>query len=546
DTALFDMLDRKHRIYRQRSSQRVGIPIASGLVDGAVHRALQREKLKSNATALPGRAFADLETPDVARYGAVTEHMPPPNALHLRLLGRWGPPSAVVNADYDIVHLSENASRFLQFPEGEPTRNILRLAQPALRVGLRAALLAAEERGELVEVLGRAGENASEPEMLNLRVAPAGELAPGHFLILFGVDEPRGAQIVQAVAPLDIQAQAVVQQLEQQLARASSRLRETVEKYEVSSEELKSGNEELQAMNEELRSAGEELETGREEVQSVNEELTTLNAEFKERVEDLSRANSDLQNLMSATQIATVFLDRKLQITRYTPSAAPLFNLIAGDVGRPLSDLKQRLDYPELIADAEQVLRKLIPVEREMRADNRWLLARVLPYRTVEDYIAGVVLTFIDITDRKSFEVSLKASEEQFRRAIEDAPIPVIMQAEDGQVLQISKAWTELTGFRPEDVPTFEAWLNHAYGPGANVVREHMQRLFRGEVSALNAEFDIKTRDGTARHWVFSASAPGKLRDGRRFIVGMASDITERRLAEEQLRASLERLKLPP
>jgi len=672
-STLFAALDTKHRIYRQRPVPRVGLPVPRGSGDGALARVWQQhERLNIAAPTLPGSAFVAHRIPHLVRVGSEPSNLPTAHELYFRLLGPWGHPSALVNAEYDIVLLSENASRFLQMPGGEPTNNLLRLTRPSLRAVLRCALLNAEQRGEAVEVPRSTVELPAGPAVIDLRVVPAGELAPGYFLVMFSGHEPLRIAEGQAMpVACNVEAEAVVQQLEQQLARADARLQATIEQYEVANEELKASNEELQAMNEELRSAGEELETGREELQSVNEELSTLNAEFKSRVEELSRANSDLHNLMSATQIATVFLDRRLHIMRYTPSAVPLFNFISADIGRPISDLKQRLEYPELAGDAEQVLRTLLPVEREMRgSDNRWLLARVLPYRTVDDYIAGVVLTFIDITERRSFEGALRASEqrlqtladavpqiiwtndrdgravyfnrgwyeytgrsteesvgpgwqaivhaedmaravaqwqrvleagevfdceyrlrgsdgtyrwfigrnvptrdadgqvdgwfgtatdiddlkmaeasrraseEQFRRAIEDAPIPVIMQAEDGQVLQISKAWTDLTGFRPEDIPNFEAWLNRAYGPGADEVRAHMQELFKGEVSVLNADLEVSTREGNRRHWIFSASAPGTLRDGRRFIVGMVSDITERRHAEEQLRQSQERLRL--
>lgn len=547
DSLLFHALDKRHRIYRQRPVDRPGLLHSGTRQDSAVHRVLQQHvSMKHAMTVLPGQTLMAYQTPpaEVQALGAAAG-LPPAGELHLRLLGRWGPASVLVNGDHDIVHLSENATRFLRFPEGELTSNLLRLVQPVLRVDLRAALLAAEERGQPVEIMERTVALAGGPVVLALRVAPAGELAPGHFLVMFDAREASAADGAAATALVPtVDTQIVVEQLEQELARAGTRLRSTVEQYEVSTEELKASNEELQAMNEELHSAGEELESGREELQSVNEELTTLNNEFKNRVEELSRANSDLHNLMSATQIATVFLDRGLRIMRYTPSAAPLFNLIAGDLGRPISDLKQRLDYPELVADAEQVLRTLVPVDRETRADGRWLLAKVLPYRTVDDVIAGVVLTFVDITDRRSFEGALRESEEQFRRAIEDAPIPVIMQAEDGQVLQISKAWTALTGFPPEDVRTFDAWLGRAYGPGADRVRDHMRALFKGTVSVLDAELDVTTRDGAARHWIFSASAPGVLRDGRRFVIGMVSDITERRQAEARLWESREQLRL--
>ena len=155
-------------------------------------------------------------------------------------------------------------------------------------------------------------------------------------------------------------------------------------------------------MNEELRSATEELETSREELQSINEELTTVNHELKSKVDELGHANSDMLNLMDATAIATVFLDRELRIKRYTPSAVSLFNLIATDIGRPLADLSPRLAYGELGQDAQRVLQRLAPIEREVgQPGGRWYLARLLPYRTIEDRIAGVVLTFVDITERR-------------------------------------------------------------------------------------------------------------------------------------------------
>ena len=164
-------------------------------------------------------------------------------------------------------------------------------------------------------------------------------------------------------------------------------------------------------------------------------------------------------------------------------------------------------------------------------------LMQISPYRTIEDRIDGVVLAFMDITERQRVE-------EQFRRAIEAAPIPIIMQAEDGEVLQISRTWTELTGYTLADVPTFDAWLTRAYGEGADAVRNHMHELFKEEQRTLNVEFPIRTRNGDTRYWNFSASSPGTLRDGRRFIVGMAVDVTERKDAKKIFRDSTARLRL--
>ncbi len=190
-----------------------------------------------------------------------------------------------------------------------------------------------------------------------------------------------------------------------------------MEQYEAGTEELKASNEELQSMNEELRSATEELETSREELQSINEEPITVNQELKDKVDELAHANSDLQNLRGATAIATLFLDRDLRVMRFTDSAIPIFNLIPGDVGRPLSDLQQRIEYAELAEDAERVVGKLAPVERQVRgAGGAHYLARMLPYRTVEDRIAGVVLTLVDMTERQLAQEALRADVEELSR----------------------------------------------------------------------------------------------------------------------------------
>ena len=185
-------------------------------------------------------------------------------------------------------------------------------------------------------------------------------------------------------------------------------------------------------MNEELRSATEELETSKEELQSVNEELVTVNNELKSSVEDLSSTNTDLNNLMASTDIGTIFLNRQLRIHRFTPSALKIFNLLPSDLERPLADITHRLDYPDFLADAENVLEHLVFVEREVtrnlpEADGgevRWYLVRIAPYRTQEDRIAGVVATFIDISRRKRAEIKLRESEERIRLATRAARVP--------------------------------------------------------------------------------------------------------------------------
>jgi two-component system, chemotaxis family, CheB/CheR fusion protein len=546
-SALFSAVDKRHRIYVQCPAQRAGLPAPAGA--GTLQRALEAQERAHGGPVLPGRAFVGepSSTGPVGTELARSEEGVSPAELHFKLIERFAPPSVLVNRDYQIVHLSENAGRFLQFSGGEPTTNLLRVVHPNLRIGLRTALFQAVEANLPVEVSHVPVEIEGAQRLVDIRVSPAPEAAPGFLIVVFDGREPLQQTGEENIAQLQprLEPEPIVRQLEREIESLKSRLRDTVEQYEAGAEEQKASNEELQAMNEELRSASEELETSREELQSINEELATVNQELKSKVEELGQTNSDLHNLMASTAIATIFLDRDFRIMRYTPSAVSLFNLIPGDIGRPLGNLASELEYLEMIADTERVLKDLVPVEREVRAGGHWFLTRVLPYRTLDDHIAGVVLTFVDITDRKHIEEALRESEEQFRRAIEDAPIPMIMQAEDGQVLQISNTWTELTGCTREEIPTFEAWLNHAYGSGAEVVREHMRKLFQGEMPQLEVEIEVNTRTSDTRTWAFSASAPGTLRDGRRFIVGMALDISERKKTEgAALRESEERLGL--
>ena len=184
-------------------------------------------------------------------------------------------------------------------------------------------------------------------------------------------------------------------------------LQTIVEEFETSQEEMKASNEELQSANEELRSTMEELETSKEELQSMNEELQTVNQENRHKVEELAQLSGDLQNLLAATDIATLFLDRELRILRFTPKVGELFNVRLTDRGRPLSDLTHRLVDSELLMSARRVLERLVPVEHEVRDHvGRWYLTRVLPYRSAEDRIEGVVVTFVDITSRKPCRIA--------------------------------------------------------------------------------------------------------------------------------------------
>ena len=363
---------------------------------------------------------------------------------------------------------------------------------------------------------------------MNLRVAPAHDVAPDFLIVLFTLqaDPP---PLTQAVAGSEA-PEPVAQHLERELERIKAHLRDIVEQYEASAEELKASNEELQAMNEELRSATEELETGREELQSVNEELTTVNQELKSKVDELGHANSDLQNLMGANAIATVFLDRDLHITRYTPSAVRLFNLIPSDIGRPLADLKERLDYPALREDARGVLAHLTPVEREIRGRDDWFIARLLPYRTADDHIAGVVLTFIDITERKRSTAALHEADERMRRALALAGIVVWEYDLATRSFSASENFADLYGIA---VPAQLDDLHRAvHVKDAQPHRQLLASLAARGGESLG-EFRIVRPDLPDVLWVEELARARIDADGRvTSIMGVGRDVTARHLLE--------------
>lgn len=410
ETSLFLVHDKTHRLYLRTSGSRTSIPLPES--SATLRRAMELQATLRPGPTLPGPGFALPAAPAKAPLDFDEGTSPVP--LHLRLIELLAPPSVLVNEALDLVHISANAGRFFEVPGGEPSTNLLDLVQSGLRSELRAAIFSAVEFQQQVEVTGLELPAGGEGKVLDITVLPATGVAPGYLLVTFAEREAREND---GNRPPRVEGESVVRHLERELEQVHLRLRETIERSDANTEDLQASNEELQAMNEELRSATEELETSREELQSINEELTTVNQELKSKVDELGQVNSDLQNLMASTDIATVFLDRGLHIMRYTPAAIQLFNLIPGDMGRPLVDLKFRADYPEFTGDAERVLQTLVPIDREIKAaGDRWYHSRLLPYRTLDDRIAGVVLTLFDVTERRRAEINLRERNEELER----------------------------------------------------------------------------------------------------------------------------------
>jgi two-component system, chemotaxis family, CheB/CheR fusion protein len=341
-------------------------------------------------------------------------------AVHERMVERYAPPSLLVDAEDRVVHVSPRAGRFLELPGGEPTRDLGALVPAPLWSELRATIYAARSDGREARTRPVPVRLDSGPARVAVRVLPAAEEELEGFLLL--VFEELG------VAPPPSEADgkgrgerpARVRELERELGEARRQLERLALGHEAgrrrmraANEELRSANQELQSTNQELRTALEELESTREELSVANEELAAVSEERLRRTDELRQTAGDLQNLLTSTDIATLFLDPELRIVRFTPRARELLHLRQADHGRRLTELAAHLHYPELEVHTRQVMTRLEPVEREVEGeDGGWYLARIHPYRDTEERIGGVVLTLVDITSRKRAEEALERAKE--------------------------------------------------------------------------------------------------------------------------------------
>ncbi|MGI4859598.1 MAG: PAS domain-containing protein, partial [Janthinobacterium lividum] len=365
---------------------------------------------------------------------------------------------------------------------GVPTLNLLTLVHPDLRLDLRTALYQAMKSGTSVDARRRGFSLKDGIVNVNITAKPVSIEDRKYILVLFdavgstidtGVDTGAGAG-----------NGVVIAQLEEEVRTLKQQLQETIDDADFSSQELKASNEEFQSVNEELRSASEELETSKEELQSINEELITVNAELKAKVDESAKANEDLQNLISSSDIPTIFVDCALRIKRFTPRALDLFRLIATDIERPLRDITHHLHWDALIEDLQETLDANRVVEREIESANgRFYIARISPYRTGENDVQGAVLTFIDVTRLRNAEALAHATEARMQRVAQSMKdYAIVMLDPHGILIAWNLGATKIFGyteaealgvhgsliFTPEDGEkgVFEAEMHNALTQG--------------------------------------------------------------------------------
>lgn len=325
-----------------------------------------------------------------------------------KMIDEFAPPTIFINDSGDILFVSGRTGKYLEPAVGEASMNAFTMAREGLRFELASAVRKAARSKLDVIVKGLKVRTNGSFQNINLIVKPftRPENLQGILMVIFE-DIMAKARVAHMALKGSSKAKDRTKfaEMENELKYTKEHLQTTVEEMETSQEELKSTNEELQSTNEELQSTNEELTTSKEELQSLNEELITVNAELQNKVEELSRTNNDMKNLLDSTEIATIFLDNHLNVKRFTAPAVNIVNLIAADVGRPISHIVSNMKYERLTEDVNEVMKSLVFKEIQVETKNgKWYLMRIKPYRTFENVIDGVVITFTDFSDFKKLE----------------------------------------------------------------------------------------------------------------------------------------------
>jgi two-component system, chemotaxis family, CheB/CheR fusion protein len=465
-------------------------------------------------------------------------------AAHRQALEKLAPPSILVDQGHRVLHMSENAGRFLQPAGGPLSGNVIDLVRPELRFELRSALHRVFEstRPWLSLPIPVRFNGAAHRVLMHVKPAEDhDDNGEGRAIVLF----IEGGAVEQVTAGQSAEhdvGNEIITRLREELQQTQARLRTTREESESANEELRAANEELQSINEEYRSTSEELETSKEELQSINEELQTVNSELKLKLEAVSRAHSDLQNLMAATDFGTLFLDASLRIKRFTQQVTELFSITPSDEGRPISDFAHRLEYDSLVGDARRVLTNLTPIGHEIRSrDGRWYDVRLRPYRTVDDKIDGVVLTFVDMTDRRLTEEALRMSERKLRQQIQLVELsrePISIWEFGGTILEWNRGSEQLYGYtRDEAVGKKRDMLLGASMPNSSFA--DLQVKLQNERS-WSGELKHRTKDG--RELTVESRIILEAVDGQQLALEATRDVTERRAWETQQKLLLREL----
>ena len=370
------------------------------------------------------------------------------------LLNNYTPPSLLLNEKGEILYINGKTGKFLQLTSGEAVMNIHRMAREEMKYALGNALHQAWVQRSDVEIADLKIKENEGTHLIDITVSYINEMPlQGLLLITFydkGLQKKNHSDMDR---PLDSLRDVAIEELEKELIYTKQQLHTTIEQMETSLEELKSTNEELQSTNEELQSTNEEALTTKEEMQSLNEELMTINLQYQNKAEELTQLNNDMKNLLDNTEIGTIFLDNQLNILRFTPQVTKLFNVIPSDVGRSITHIVSNFDYPSIENAIVDVIEKLIGKELEVKTrKDEWYNLRIMPYRTMDNFINGAVLTFTKITPVKAMEVRLANLLKYAQYVTDNTEEAAVILDKDRKILVASRAFFNLFNLMASEI----------------------------------------------------------------------------------------------
>jgi two-component system CheB/CheR fusion protein len=382
------------------------------------------------------------------------------------LLETYTPASVLINDKGDIIYINGRTGNFLELNSGEAVMNIYQMAREELKYALSNAIHQSRTQTAAININDIKVKVGDKIHLVNLKINPLTETALyGLFLVVF---EDKGIlqKAERSRKKGSLQQNTLIDELEKELLFTKQQLNTTVEQMETSLEELKSTNEELQSTNEELQSTNEESLTTKEEMQSLNEELMTINSQYQSKADELTQLNNDMKNLLDNTEIGTIFLDNKLTILRFTPQVKKLFNLISTDVGRTITDIAFNFDFPNLEATIREVIETLLAKEAEVKTKkDEWYNLRIMPYRTLDNFINGAVLTFTRITTLKLMEHRLNILMEYSQNIINSLPFPALLLDKNMYVIKVNDVFYNFFKVNESDVKdvAFSALLHEVW-----------------------------------------------------------------------------------
>jgi two-component system CheB/CheR fusion protein len=432
---LFTIEDSKHKIYRRASKavpdEKFDYPVV-----------FSEPKIISQEKQEPHKLTLNIQS--------LTDRL---------MLQQFSPAGVLVNEEGDIIYISGHTGRYLEPAVGKANMNIFAMLREGIRFDFPFAFKKAIMKKETVVLRDLRISSNGSAFNLNISIEYLINPEPLNGMIMIVFTEVLGQKKLKPHSKNSEVTLGLTQsEMESELEDTREKMKLTLEEMQTSQEELKSANEELQFTNEELQSTNEEVTSSKEEMQSMNEELQTLNAELQSKVDDYSRVNNDMKNLLNSTEIATLFLDKDLKIRRYTFQATKIFKLIKGDIGRPITDLVSDLIYPGLASDARTVLKTLDFIKKQMlTTDSRWYSIRIMPYRTLDDKVDGVVITFFNITDLKEVEVKLHETEQVNSLLLNSSSDIIIQLTRDLKIVNFNPQAEKYFGEKHKNV------LNQSY-----------------------------------------------------------------------------------